>query len=138
MDFRWSFPSSALGKGCASRRPIRSPLELLTSAAALAGSGRPWKRAVAAPAGARRHADPLNDAYEPLTSGSDYLKRMLQREVAGSVMGLHAERMSEEEILLLEEDVLPTNGRFIEWAEAILGDRKRLRAQKAQLQPEVA
>jgi hypothetical protein len=44
----------------------------------------------------------FNDAYELLTSGSDYFKRMLQHETAGSVMGLHAERMSEEEILLLE------------------------------------
>jgi hypothetical protein len=61
----------------------------------------------------------FNDAYELLTSVSDYLKRMLQHEAAGSVMGLHAERMSEEEILLLEEEVLPAIGRFIERAEAI-------------------
>jgi hypothetical protein len=45
----------------------------------------------------------FNDAYALLSSGSDYLKRMLQHEAAGSVMGLHAERLSEEEIVLLEE-----------------------------------
>jgi hypothetical protein len=44
----------------------------------------------------------FNDAYELLTSGSDTLKRMLQNEAAGSVMGLHAERMSDYEIVLLE------------------------------------
>jgi len=57
----------------------------------------------------------FNDVYELLTSGSDFLKRMLQHEAAGSVMGLHAEPMSEEEIALLEE-VLPAIGRFIERA----------------------
>lgn len=66
---------------------------MLTAAAALGGSGRRWRLPVAAPAGARRHADPLNDAYELLTSGSDTLKRMLQHEAAGSVMGLYAESM---------------------------------------------
>ena len=68
----------------------------------------------------------FNDAYELLSSGSDYLKRMLQHEVAGSVMGFHGERMSEEEIVLLEEEVLPAIGRFIERAEAIWEARERL------------
>jgi len=80
----------------------------------------------------------FNDAYELLTADSDYLKRMLQHEAAGSVMGLHAERKSEEEILLLEEEVLPTIARYIERAEAIWEARERLRAQRARLQPEVA
>jgi hypothetical protein len=44
----------------------------------------------------------FNDAYELLTSGSYCLRRMLQNEAAGSVMGLHAERMSDYEIVLLE------------------------------------
>jgi hypothetical protein len=63
---------------------------------------------------------------------------MLQHEAAGSVMGLHAEPMSEEEIALLEEEMLPAIGRFIERAEAIWEARERLRAQQARLQPEVA
>jgi hypothetical protein len=46
--------------------------------------------------------------------------------------------MSEEEIVLLEEEVLPAIGRFIERAEAIWEARQRLRAQQARLQPEVA
>jgi hypothetical protein len=79
----------------------------------------------------------FSDAYELLTSGSDYLKRVLQHESAGCVMGLHAERMSEEEIVLLEEEVLPAIGRFIERAEAIWEARERLRAQQARRQPEV-
>jgi hypothetical protein len=63
---------------------------------------------------------------------------MLQHEDAGSDLGLHAERMSEEDLLLLEEEVLPAIGRFIERAEAIWEARQQLRAQQAQLQPEVA
>jgi hypothetical protein len=53
-------------------------------------------------------------------------------------MGLHAERISEEEILLLEEEVLPAIGRFIEPAEAIFKAQERLRSQQVRLQPEVA
>jgi hypothetical protein len=80
----------------------------------------------------------FNDAYELLTSGSDTLKRMLQHESAGSFMGLHAEPMSEDEIVLFEEEVLPAIAQFIERAEAIWEERERLRAQQARLQPEVA
>jgi hypothetical protein len=54
---------------------IRSPLALLTSAAALAGSGRRWRRPVAAPGASVAMQIHFNDAYELLTSGSDYLKR---------------------------------------------------------------
>jgi hypothetical protein len=49
---------------------------------------------------------------------------MLQHEAAGSVMGLHAERKSEKEIHMLEEEVLPAIGRFIERAEANWEARK--------------
>lgn len=46
--------------------------------------------------------------------------------------------MSEEEIVLVEEGVLPAIGRFIELAEAIWEAREMLRAEQALLQPEVA
>jgi hypothetical protein len=68
----------------------------------------------------------FNDAYELLTSGSDTLKCMLQHEAAGSVMGLHPGPMSEEKILLLEKEVLPAIGRFIERAEEVWEARERL------------
>jgi hypothetical protein len=70
------------------------------------------------------------EANEVLTSTSDYLKCKLQYEAAGSVMGLRAEGTSEEEIVLLGEEVLLANGRFIDRTEAIWKARVQLRAQQ--------
>jgi hypothetical protein len=48
-----------------------------------------------------------------------YTSIMLQHEAVGRAMGLYAEPMSEEENVLLEEEVLPAISRFIERAQAI-------------------